>query len=108
MQQRRVDTPGEISDPQAKQSDEAGTVAPLIVEVPLWRSGRVKFSSNSQKASLALIATLALLVLIVLLSMLEVFPGNHPGIAITLERLSQALLLVLGVLLGVDWNANKD
>lgn len=108
MQQRRVDTPGEIVDPQAKQVNEGGEVAPLIVEIPLWRSGRVKFSSNSQKASLALIATLALLILIVLLSVLEVFPGNHPGIGTALERLSQALLLVLGVLLGVDWNTHKD
>lgn len=108
MQQRRVDTPGEISDPQAKEKDEGGTVAPLTVELSLWKSGRVKFSSNSQKASLAVVAMIVLLVLIVLLSLFESLPGPHPGVSTSLERLSQALLLVLGVLLGVDWSASKS
>jgi hypothetical protein len=35
-------------------------------------------------------------------------PGLHPGAGAALEKLSQALLLVLGVLLGVDWNASKS
>lgn len=88
MQQRRVDTPGEISDPQAKDKDEAGTVAPLTVELSLWKSGRVKFSSNSQKASLAVVAMIVLLVLIVLLSLFESLPGLHPGVSASLEKLS--------------------
>jgi hypothetical protein len=83
-------------------------VPPLIVEVPLWRSGRVRFSSDSQKASLALAAIGAIAVLLILMSLFEALPGDHPGTALAIERLSQALLLVLGVLLGVDWNASKS
>ena len=108
QQQRRVDTPGDITDPQSKDLDEGAQVAPLVVEVSLWRSGRIKFSSSSQKASLAMMAMIVLLILILVLALFESFPGVHPGVSASLEKLSQALLLVLGVLLGVDWNASKD
>ncbi|MCW2130192.1 hypothetical protein M2226_008936 [Bradyrhizobium elkanii] len=105
---RKIDRPGEIVDPQSKEADEGEPLAPLHVELPLWRSGRIRFSSRSQKASLALIALAGIVAMIILLSLFEALPGAHPGVAGALEKLSQALLLVLGVLLGVDWNAGKS
>ena len=104
---RRVDTPGEIVDPESKLSDEGVPLSPLFVELSLWRSGRLRFSSSSPKASLALIAMGAIVGMLLVLALIEALPGDHPGVAIALERISQALLLVLGVLLGVDWSADK-
>lgn len=108
MPQRKIDQPGEIVDPQAKAADEGSSIEPLLVELPLWRSGRVKFASRSQKASLALIALAGIVAMIVLLSLFETLPGAHPGVSAALEKLSQALILVLGVLLGVDWHGSKS
>jgi hypothetical protein len=100
---RRVDTPGEITDPQSKTKDVGPEVAPFLVEIPLWRWGRIKIESRSQKASLALIALLLLVFLMIVLSLIEALPGQHPGVASLLQWGGQGLALVLGVLLGVDW-----
>lgn len=102
---RKVDTPGPASEPSPpiQPGEEA---PPLLVEIPLWRFGRIKFESRSQKASLALVALAALVLIIAVLSIMEAMPGEHPGVSTFIGNLSQVLMLVLGVLLGVDWKGS--
>lgn len=105
---RRIDTPGEVSDPQIRPRDEGPGPGPLLVEIPLGRLGRIKFESYSQKASLALAAMALLIVLVAVLAAVEAFPGEHPGVAALMDRVGQAMMLVLGVLLGVDWKGSRE
>ncbi|MCJ2044746.1 hypothetical protein MKK58_09425 [Methylobacterium sp. J-078] len=102
---RKVDTPGHASEPSPplQPGEEA---APLLIEIPLWKFGRVKFESRSQKASLALVALVVLVFIIAILSGMEAMPGEHPGVSTLISSLGQALMLVLGVLLGVDWKGS--
>lgn len=102
---RKVDTPGPASEPSPPiQPGEAAP--PLLIEIPLWKFGRVKFESRSQKSSLALVALAALVIIIVVLSGMEAMPGEHPGVSTLISTLGQALMLVLGVLLGADWKGS--
>jgi len=104
---RKIDTKGEIADPRSKAEDVGSPAPPFSIEIPLWRYGRIKFESRSQKASLALATLLLLLVFLMLLSGIEALPGAHPGVSAFIERMSQALMLVLGVLLGIDWKGGS-
>lgn len=105
---RRVDTKGEVTDPQSRTRDVGPGIPPLIIEIPLWRLGRIRLESRSQKASLAFAALGLLLVLMLLLAIVEALPGLHPGAAALMERAGEALMLVIGVLLGVDWKTARE
>jgi hypothetical protein len=104
---RKIDTVGTPSEPHVPL-DGPADAAPLLIEIPLWRFGRIKFESRSQKASLAVVALGALTILICILAGIEAFPGEHPGVSALIEGLTQALTLVLGVLLGVDWKSARE
>jgi hypothetical protein len=97
---RKVDTPGEVSDPASKTTDVGPPLAPFSIEIPLWRYGRIRFETSSQAASLALVTLVALLAIMVILGLIEALPGAHPGVQSIMDKLGQALTLVLGVLLG--------
>lgn len=99
---RRIDTPGHASEP-SPPIQPGEDAPPLLIEIPLWRFGRIKFESRSQKASLALVALAAIVLIVAVLSVVEALPGEHPGVSTLIGSLGQALMLVLGVLLGVDW-----
>jgi hypothetical protein len=105
---RRVDTPGQITDKRSSNEDTSRPVENLIIEVPLWKLGRVRFESRSQKASLGLFAFVVILLGMLVLGGMECLPGQHPGVTAILDKLGQALLLILGVLLGVEWDAKRD
>lgn len=101
---RKIETQGEIVDPGVKTTSEPSDIIEnLCIEIPLWKYGRVRFQSKSQKASLALVAFIVILAVSLFLSILECFPGQHPAIASIVEKLGQALMLALGVVLGADW-----
>ena len=104
---RKVDSPGPVSDPNIQDKSEPVSAGSFLVEIPLWRFGRIKLESSSQKASLASFALVLILSSIIILSLIECLPGSHPSIVILQERLGQALTLVIGVLLGVDWKRKQ-
>jgi hypothetical protein len=103
---RKVDTVGKPTEAPVPV-DPSAEVSALKVEIPLWRFGRITFESRSQKASLAVVALGLLTVLLVVLALIEATPGDHPGTSALIGHLSQAVMLVLGVLLGVNWKAGR-
>jgi hypothetical protein len=105
---RKVDSEGEVTDPKAKVKDVSEPTAPLRVELPLWKFGRILFESRSQRASVAVVALLLMSALMPLLSFMSAFAEKDAGIAQLLGVLGQAWLLVLGVLLGAAGSNNSE
>jgi hypothetical protein len=44
----------------------------------------------------------------VVLSLIDALPGAHPAISSFADRIGQAFLITIGVLLGVEWKVSKD
>lgn len=104
---RRIDTPGEVTDPNIKVHTENDSVGTFLIDLPIWKFGRVKLESNSPKASLATFAFILLLATIIMLFAIDRIPGDHSAIGPIEEKLGQALTLAVGVLLGVDWEKKR-
>lgn len=105
---RKVDTEGEVQTPVADPATDGEAVGPLLIEIPLWKLGRIKLESYNSRSSLALFALIGLMVMGLLLSVIEAFGGNSPGIADLLSKIGQALLLVIGFLFGTYGNKKGD
>ena len=88
---RRVDTEGNVSDPNAKEQDESGRIGPIRIDIPLWKLGRISFESHSTTASLGVLALLLIVLLIPILALVQALPGQHPAIATIMDKLGQAL-----------------
>lgn len=105
---RKVDTEGEVTDSGAKPSDVGGTTAPIRIEIPLWKLGRILFESRSDKASLAIMAMLLMTLLMPVLALAAIFASDNSGVSTLLDKLGQAWLLILGVLLGAAGQRDAD
>lgn len=97
---RQVDTEGEVQAPVIDPSVDGETVGPMLIEIPLWRMGRIKLESHNPKSSLALFALILLMVVSLLLAAIEAFAGTAPGIVEMMSKVGQATLLVIGFLIG--------
>jgi hypothetical protein len=106
--QRTVDKEGDVTEPVVIPKKDGEPIAPFFIEIPLWRFGRIKFENYSGKASLALFALVLLVVLMAVLALVELFPGEQPGTAFIMEKTGEALLLILGVLLGAVGDKPRD
>lgn len=104
---RKVDTEGEVKGEIIEPAGDGESVGPLLIEIPLWKLGRIKLESYNSKSSLALFALILLMVAGLLLSIIEAFAGEAPGIAGLLSKIGQGMLLVIGFLFGT-YNGKKD
>jgi hypothetical protein len=105
---RRLDTPGDIEDQNIRTAQPSEAAGNLLIEIPLWRYGRVKFESASQKASLALVVLCLVVICMIILALLDCLPGNHPAVASFSDKLGYVLTLVIGVLFGVEWKTGRE
>jgi hypothetical protein len=110
--ERKVDTPGEPAEVPVTPAQDGDQVGPLLIEIPLWRFGRIKLESYNSKSSLALFALLLLMILIVILSVFEAIGGSLgatlPGISSILGKAGEGLLLLIGVLIGSYGTKKSD
>lgn len=103
---RQVDTEGEVKGEIIEPPGDGETVGPLLIEIPLWRLGRIKLESHNSKSSLALFALILLMAVSILLAVIEAAIGTGPGIADLMAKVGQAMLLVIGFLIGT-YNGKK-
>ena len=104
---RKVDTEGEVKGELIEPPGDGETVGPLLIEIPLWKFGRIKLESYNSKSSLALFALIILMVAGLLLSLIEAAAGEVPGISDLLSNIGQCMLLVIGFLFGT-YGGKKD
>ncbi|MBB4103580.1 hypothetical protein [Allorhizobium borbori] len=101
---RKVDTEGAHTVPARTPEDDGDVAGPLLIEIPLWKFGRIKLESFNSKSSLAVFALVVILAMMIFLSVLEAGAGimksTVPGIVGLQGKVGEALLLILGVLLG--------
>lgn len=100
MAERKVDTPGETSGPILTPNEDSEPRGPLLIEIPLWKYGRIKLESSNSKSSLAAFVFLVLCALAIVLVALEAMFGSQPGLAALVSRVGEGLFLVIGVLIG--------
>jgi predicted membrane channel-forming protein YqfA (hemolysin III family) len=104
---RKVDSEGQVDEPIITPGTDSGMVGPLLIEIPLWRLGRVKLESHNSKTSLSLFILLGLFAVMIVLTLFEATLGTQPGLASLLEKIGEALLLVVGVLIGSYGNKSE-
>lgn len=103
---RKVDIEGEVAEPPVEDQPPGGAqIGSLLIEIPLWKFGRIKMES-SQKGALAIFVLCGLLLLSLILSGIEALPGEHPGVSLIMGKIGDALraprtIPMLGALTGM-------
>ena len=100
MGERKVDTPGETTGPILTPAEDSEAAGPLLIEIPLWKYGRIKLESFNSKSSLAAFVFLILCALAIFLAVIEAVFGSQPGLASLVSKVGEGLFLVIGVLIG--------
>lgn len=100
MTERKVDTPGDPSAPIPVPSEDGEPIGPLLIEIPLWKFGRIKLESYNSKSSLGAFVFIVLAILSLIFVVIEAIGGSAPGLTSMIDRIGEGLFLVIGVLIG--------
>lgn len=65
---REIDKEGQVEEPLITPAGDGELPGPLLLEIPLWRFGRLKLESYSLKSSLAVFALIITFVMVLILS----------------------------------------